>query len=428
MIKLRFRRHARGISALFGIGLALLISQVGSSIAQPINRLVPLLDQAHPVTWWFAFKFNSASFPTSLPRVCPFGGNPQAYDSRLSQAYVYASNIADTLKRGGNALGTSDADPLGATYGEIYHGHAYFVVWNDQLYNDPQIQGCSTSCSAPWGHSKGIVAWSDDGTGLILQVTTPSWPGSGSDANPRKTDGNTLGCVIDDNVEVSQHFFALSLTHNDLVEVLGALSNASVVTDPNNPQLVRNGGPADVQAIVSNLGQQVNNDQATTANLSSGVELISKPSLLHVPPWQLVSAELGGVPLRVASWWATPRIPSTTSDTEISCWNDALPKPGAVSIATTGHWQGTAFGLTGGPGKNFNHAKIGVSTDSNHPYVIFGDMNQQGAIADRCGSSQDGRGGIFFVVNDPGLNTSVSALLAGDSAPTELAAPPPPSP
>ena len=46
---------------------------------------------------------------------------------------------------------------------------------------------------------QGVIGWGDDGTGFILQVTTPDWPGAGSKAHPRKSDGNTLGCCDDDN-------------------------------------------------------------------------------------------------------------------------------------------------------------------------------------------------------------------------------------
>ena len=42
---------------------------------------------------------------------------------------------------------------------------------------------------------------------------------------------------------------------------------------------------------------------------------------------------------------------TTTSSTTIACWDDSLPKPGPVEIATTGHWAGKEFGLTGGPGQ-----------------------------------------------------------------------------
>jgi hypothetical protein len=71
-----------------------------------------------------------------------------------------------------------------------------------------------------------------------MQVTTPSWPTSGSKKHPRTHDGNTLGCIDDDNVLVSQHFFALKLNKQDLIDVLRALQNASVVTDTANLQIV----------------------------------------------------------------------------------------------------------------------------------------------------------------------------------------------
>jgi hypothetical protein len=219
---------------------------------------------------------------------------------------------------------------------------------------------------------------------------------------------------------VSQHFFALKLNKNDLVQVLMALSNASVVTDVKNPQIVNNGGPPDVQKLVASLGVKSTSTTMTTAKLSSGVELISKPSSLHVPPWQMVSSVLGGISLRAATWWATPEIPSTTSSSQIACWSSSLTTPpGAVEIATTGHWSGQEFGLTGGLGTNFNHAKIGVSQSTNDHVAIFGDMNQQGALSGNCKSSQNGRGGTFYVVDNAQLWTSVTALIAGGSAPVK---------
>jgi hypothetical protein len=228
-----------------------------------------------------------------------------------------------------------------------------------------------------------------------------------------------LGCVKDNDVKVSQHFFALKLTKDDLVKVLTALRNASVVTDTGNPQIVNNGGPADVQALVGSLGVKSNSTTDTNDILSSGVELISKPSHLHVPPWQMVSAVLGGVSMRAATWWAAPKIYTTTAATKVTCWDDTLGTPGPVEIATTGHWEGKEFGLTGGAGANFNHAKVGVSTSGDHHYSIFGDMNQQGAASgQRCSSSQNGRGGLFYVVDDSDLFASVKDLITGNTAPT----------
>jgi hypothetical protein len=384
---------------------------------------VPLLSKGHPVDWWFAFKLNSSAFPGcggTATRVCQFGGTVQKYNA-FSQQYVYASSENHSLQQGSGCAGDTTADPLGATFDEVYNNSFFYVVWNDQFYDDPIIKGCTKACSSPWGHSKGMIAWNDAGEGFVMQVTTPSWPAAGNKSKPRKTDGNTLGCVKDNDVLVSQHFFAVKLSKDDLVNVLKALQNASVVTDPGNPQIVNNGGPADVQHLVASLGAKSDSKTFTTVTLSNGVELISKPSGLHVPPWQMVSAILGGVSLRAATWWANPKIPTTTSSTKIACWDDSLGKPGAVQIATTGEWDSKVIGLTGGSGPNFNHAKIGVSVSGSNHYSIFGDMNQQGsASGPNCGSSQNGRGGLFYVIDDAKLSDSVTSLIKGSTAPSKL--------
>ena len=382
----------------------------------------PLLQKDRPVSWWFVFKLNSKVFPgcSGDAKVqCPFGGDPQDY-KHSSQQYVFASSENATLQQGSGCAGDTLNDPIGATFDEIYHGSYHYVVWNDQFYDDPDIKGCSESCGAPWGHSKGFVAWNEAGDGMVIQVSTPSWPASGSASFPRKSDGNTLGCVHDNDVQVSQHFFALKLSKDDLVQVLKALQNASVVTDPSNSQIVNNGGPADVQSLVVSLGAKSGSNSVLNAKLSSGVQLISKPSALNVPPWQMVSALLGGVSLRSATWWANPEIPPTTTAGAPGCWSSTLSVPGPVDIATTGHWSGKEFGLKGGLGTDFNHAKIGVSTSGTVQYAIFGDMNQQGTLTGpNCKSSQNGRGGTFYVVANPQLQGSITALIAGQSAPTE---------
>ena len=89
-----------------------------------------------------------------------------------------------------------------------------------------------------------------------------------------------------------------------------------------------------------------------------------------------------------------------------------------MAIALSGTWEGNAFGLAGGAGPNFNHAKIGVATSGSRPYVIFGDMNQQGSLnGPNCGSSQNGRGGLFFVLENEQLFGDLTRLIAGDTAP-----------
>lgn len=413
----------------------------------PLPAPSPMAGKNRPVDWMFAFKFNAGSFPGctddgAAPAVgAPgiFGGTVQEYKNGHSQQYVYATSENPTLVKGEGCLGATYDDPLGATFAQIYNNPGYhYVLWNDQFYGQP-----IGNLDSPWGHSKGVVAWNQAGEGLVLQVSTPSWPGSGSKEDPRET-GNTLGAIgDDDDIEVSQHFFALKLGKDDLVAVLKALANASVATDAGQPSIVRNGGPADVLELVNALGVPASQRKekspeppplpgppaCTISRLSSGVQLISKPSALHLPPWQLVSAELGGVPLRVASWWAAPEIYSTEAGVEIDGWPANLVAPGAVAIATTGNWEGTAIGLTGGMGTTFNHAKIGLSTDPSEPLCIFGDMNQQGALranyahpGQTMGSSQNGRGGTFYVLRNQQLFDGLTQLLKGDTAPTSAPA------
>ena len=388
----------------------------------------PMAGKDEPVDWLFAFKFNAASYPGCTddgvtPKVgskAIFGGTVEEYKSGHSQQYVFATSKHPTLVKGKECLGATLTDPLGATFAQVYEQPGYYyVLWNDQFYGNP----IKTEPS-PMGHSKGMVAWNEEGEGFVMQVSTPSWPASGSKSHPRKNDGNTLGAIKDDDVEVSQHFFAVKINKDDLVAILKAMDNASVVTNTAHPEIVQNGGPADVQELVKELGKKSKSTALFEATLSSGIKLISKPSLMAAPPWQIISSQLGSVPLRVASWWAEPFIYSTTAHTEIACWPTSLKKPGAVTIATSGTWDGKSIGLTGGEGTDHNHAKLGVTDNGKHTLCIFGDMNQQGALGpdyaykgQTCSSSQNGRGGLFYVLDNKAMFESLTALLKGDTAP-----------
>jgi hypothetical protein len=364
-----------------------------------------------------------------------FGGVPRGghLKAKLGQSYVAASSAHSALAKGDGFLGDSTADPLGATFDEVYNGALSYVVWNDQFFRDP-IVPCEgktgVACGSPWAHAKGLLAWNAQGDGLLLQVTTPSWPGAGSSAHPRQHDGNSLGCVDDDNVDLSQHFFALKLTKEDVLKVLAALETEGAVTDPANPQVVRSGGPQDIQSAVAKLGRPNPTATFTETTLSSGVKIIAKAGGLAAPPWQIVSAVLGKVPLRVATFWLGDLIYSTPGRTQPDCWPAPLKSisPGPVEIALTGSWDGTMIGLTGsqqrgttGTTIGANHAKIGVSTGSTPPLIILGDMNQDGAISAKgaltCSSSQNGRGGLFLVFENQELHDGIAALITGKTAP-----------
>ena len=105
-----------------------------------------------------------------------------------------------------------------------------------------------------------------------------------------------------------------------------------------------------------------------------------------------------------------------------------MATPGDVDIALTGSWAGVTIDLIGENGRNSNHAKIGISKDATKTICIFGDENQQGAYTkgadsptQTCSSSQNGRGGTFYVLNNASLFKSLTQLFAGRTAGTSAA-------
>lgn len=402
------------------LGVLLFCAQAPPFLANAADAPVPLLEKDKPVDWWFVYKFNAQTFPTcdkdeDADRECPFGGNPAAY--RNSQQFVFASSANASLTKSDGCAGTTD--PVATTFDQIYGGKFRYLVWNDQFYQEPKIRACSAnSCGGPWGHSKGVLAWNDEGEGLVIQVTTPSWPGIGSKKFDRKA-GNTLGCIKKpNNIQNAQHFFALKLNKDNLLKVLDALANASVVTDVQELELVNIGGsPKEIKDRVMKLGQKSDSTEVKQFDLSSDIKLVSKPSAMHVPPWQMLSSVLVSVDLKAATWWSSPQIPTTNGTKKIGCWDETLKnEPGAVEIAVTGQWDGEEIGLIGGQ----NHAKVGVSTSGKQHLSIFADLNQQGSLSGNCSSSQNGRGGMFYVLNNERLFEDMTKLLDGKVAPTRL--------
>ncbi|HEX5337355.1 MAG TPA: hypothetical protein VFW53_02850, partial [Gallionella sp.] len=88
------------------------------------NILSPLLAQNKPVDWWFAFKFNAATFPgdeSKEPDPGIFGGTPKDYQGEFSLSYAVASSASPTLQMGDGYIGGSLNDPLGATFDQLYN-------------------------------------------------------------------------------------------------------------------------------------------------------------------------------------------------------------------------------------------------------------------------------------------------------------------
>lgn len=195
------------------------------------------------------------------------------------------------------------------------------------------------------------------------------------------------------------------------------MAEEGAVTDPHNPQIVNSGGPKEVTDAVAVLGSADSAKTFTDETLSSGVRIISKSGRLNVSPWQMTSAILGGIHLRVASFQSPSPIGTTTQTKKPPCWSDELGNPGPIEAAISGSWDGDSIGFTTAT----NHAKIGVSTSGDSSITIFSDMNEAGTLApdgknNSCAVSQNGRGGMFFVLDNKDLHDSVVGLLAGGSA------------
>merc|ERR1711957_930174 len=121
---------------------------------------------------------------------------------------------------------------------------------------------------------------------------------------------------------------------------------------------------------------------------------------------------------------AHPAIHSAYAGTP-GCWSAELANPLEVQVATSGLWDGKVLNMKG----TFtgNHAKIGHSLGGS--LAVMGDMNQQGSYSPderSCSSSQNGRGGIFFVVDDAVLHSSLQKLMTGDTASYDASPPSPP--
>ena len=152
---------------------------------------MPLTEKGKPVDWWFAYKFNVTSFrgcgDGAPKRVCLFGNTINAkVGANFSQQYVFASSGGGDkgkLTMGKGCLGMTTTDPVGATFNSSSTNSSPFFLDLERpvLWRPRRSQAAAKATAIhPWGHSKGMLAWNENGDGLVLQVTTPSWPAAGS--------------------------------------------------------------------------------------------------------------------------------------------------------------------------------------------------------------------------------------------------------
>ena len=286
-------------------------------------------------------------------------------------------------------------DPVRATFDSIYNGSPFFLIWNDQFYGDPKIEGCGNGqLQFPLGPFQGHASLgTEKGDGLVLQVTTLSWPAAGSAKHPRKA-GNTLGCVsTQNNINNAQHFFSLKLDKKGVLAVLAGLKNASVATDPANGQIARLGGPQEIRDAAEALGQKPARKapakktpedlKIIQTQLTPDVMLISKPSNLNVPPWQMVSALLDGASEAYGDvvGFASKSSSSTKKSTKIGCWEGRVE----VRQQESGRrhhrqerqlrWARAWLDRRAEPRRGWRD-HVGIE----RLRLIFGDLNQQGTI------------------------------------------------
>lgn len=69
-----------------------------------------------------------------------------------------------------------------------------------------ELPAYNNGCGAPYGHSKGALSFRDGEAGFLLQATTPNWP----DPTTKHVFA-PLGCQLDNNTILSQHFMAVTM-------------------------------------------------------------------------------------------------------------------------------------------------------------------------------------------------------------------------
>jgi hypothetical protein len=67
-------------------------------------------------------------------------------------------------QKGINSWATQRQIQVGATFDRVYNGNFFYVLWNDQFYDHPEVAG-----NGSWGHSKGLIAWNQEGEGFVCK-------------------------------------------------------------------------------------------------------------------------------------------------------------------------------------------------------------------------------------------------------------------
>jgi len=143
-----------------------------------------------------------------------------------------------------------------------------------------------------------VLAWNDDGDGVVLQVTTLGVAGlRQQEVHAQERQYARLHQAAEQCSERAA-LLLREAQQDDVVHMLDALENSSVVTDVMPGGARHNGGPQEIKDRVKVLGQKSDSTEVKQFKLSTGILLVSKPSALHVPPWQMLSSVLDSVDLK----------------------------------------------------------------------------------------------------------------------------------
>ena len=342
--------------------------------------VAPLDGKGNPVDWWFLVKLPQGA--TSVCSGCASPACPSWQGSRSGGVcYWYADSNNPTLRfysdLGFDCLSGTN-NPVTQTLNQM-KGRSY-IIWNDQGSKTSK-PGTYPDKGAPIAHSKGAAAFGGS-TGFIMNVSTPNFP---------DPDLYTLGCQEDDNVEVSQHFFAFSVNKSGMSSWAAAVANAQLSVISQNNWIFAD----------TTVG-----GHSTTANLLTlqnlPVRLIVKGSKDFFIPWDYVTNSLGSS-VKALTWYASPTTPPIGTGSTMNCLYQS-PARFDVDVVRSLQTPDGSFSWCGQgeASPTCNHAKIGVGIGTG--WVVAGSMNMQGNIdSTGCESSQMGRGGDFYGFQSPSL-------------------------
>ena len=408
-----------------------------------LGNVQPLDPNGNPVDWWLALKLPTSAFPQG--GCCENAACPSSSKTSAGLCYLYAdaNNPQFTFR---TCLGQpGQSDPLSNTLNQVWLLNGIqFQLWNDQ-WGDGQMHdpnNKSQGCNAPGAHSKGALAYDTDGNGWYLNLSTPYFP----DMSALPPD-NSLGCQIDNNLLLAQHFFCFSLDQQNF-EAL-----AAAMTVPNFCALCVPSDSCQSVDVATTLGQDISlafahdsgdgsTDNVTVTLQTRGgmpITAVLKGDTSNTSPWSLVATALGTDLTVVNYWLSEPTLPTLCAGDvwDGSCIGSGNTINGSslyfndYNVENVLQLTASPSNVTGLPGGNEiswsateseNHMKWGISTPRTtsitNPYLcVFGSMNQEGsagrnACGSSCSSGENGRGGDFFAFSNQALWTSLRNLIS----------------